>query len=51
MDDSRTDTLATQQDFYPTGIGSILASVDDGALTGDPHLRRLDGGGVAAIRR
>jgi hypothetical protein len=51
MDDSRTGTLATQQDFYPTRIGSILASVDDGALTADPHLRQRGGGEVATIRR
>jgi hypothetical protein len=50
MDDSRTGALATQQDLHPTRIGSILASVDDGALTAHPHLRRLDGGEVATIR-
>jgi hypothetical protein len=42
--------LATQRDFYPTRIGSILASADDGALTPDPHLRRSGGRDVAAIR-
>jgi hypothetical protein len=35
----------------PAGIGAILASSDDGTLTGDPHLRQGDGKAVAAIRQ
>jgi hypothetical protein len=36
---------------FTKGIGSILASADDGTLTADPHLRRPDGGEMAPIRR
>jgi hypothetical protein len=47
----RTMLKLPNGDLYPARIGSILASADDGALTSDPHLRRPDGGDVAAIRR
>jgi hypothetical protein len=35
---------------FTKGIGSILASADDGTLTADPHLRRPDGGETAPVR-
>jgi hypothetical protein len=35
----------------PAGNRSILASSDDGTLTGHPHLRQRRGSGVARIRR